>query len=366
MERRTFLKGLAGHVVALSVLPGFARADGRNGWLTGVAHPDSSYGAAWIGDDLSVTPLLSSPVRLHDVLMHPRRREICAPARRPGDRLWVALEDGQVLQVDAPKDRHYFGHGAYSRDGSILYAAENDYENERGVIGVYDTNSGYKRLDEISCNGVGPHQMLLFPSGHYLAVANGGILTHPDLGRAKLNLDTMQPNLSLIDLHTQQVIDSIRLPERLHQLSIRHIAMTVDGEIVFGSQDQNQANVENQPLVGSWKPGGAFRFFETPAGTWRGLNGYVGSVAIDHGGRVAAAASPRGGVAMFWDMESAGFIGEMRAPDICGVAPTRLPNEFLMTTGQGEIVMVEITLSGVKTGQTGSSTIRFDNHCRPA
>ena len=40
----------------------------------------------------------------------------------------------------------------------------------------------------------------LIEGGRYLAIANGGIKQHPDTGRAKLNIDHMEPSLVIVDL----------------------------------------------------------------------------------------------------------------------------------------------------------------------
>lgn len=363
MNRREFLKGTTAALATLSLSPSWAHAlTQHGGWLTGYGNLDGTYGAAYIGEDLSATPMLSSKLRLHYVFAHPKRSEICAPARRPGNLIWVVKSNGEVLELNAPETRHYFGHGAYSHDGDRLFTAENDYENERGVIGVYDPNDHYKRLGEFSANGIGPHQLLLHPDKRHLIVANGGILTHPDMGRAKLNLDTMQSNFSIIDLHTQRVVDEAQLTDEYQQMSIRHFAVTQDGQMIFGLQDQMKPFGE-RPMVGAWQPGSAPRFFTTPDDGWEVMNGYIGSVAVEHGGRIAAAASPRGGAVVFWNIRSGQVLGKYIKSDVCGVSHMEETNRFLVTNGQGSIVKLEMTPAGPVVVQTVSHTLQFDNHC---
>ena len=55
--------------------------------------------------------------------------------------------------------------------------------------------------------GIGPHEILRLPGARLLAIANGGIHTRPDTGREKLNLDTMRPNLTLMDEDGDDEID---------------------------------------------------------------------------------------------------------------------------------------------------------------
>lgn len=366
MDRREFLKATAVGLVGIGILPGLTHAaPAAKGWVTGFGMADGTFGAACIGEDLSVTRILSSSMRLHGVLRHPVRNEICAPARRPGNRLWILTQNRQPLSVEAPEGRHYFGHGAYSQNGDFLYAAENDFDNERGVIGIYDVNDGYKRLGEFSCNGIGPHELRLLPGGRHLIVANGGILTHPDLGRAKLNLDTMQPNLTMFDLQTQRVVEAAQLPDRFHQLSIRHFDVTARGEIIFGVQDQRKP-YGDRPMAGAWKPGQEMRLFAAPRDGWRVLNGYVGSVAVEQSGRTAAAVSPRGGVAAFWDVATGEFRGSYAAGDICGLAGTGDADCFLLTSGQGVVIKLRVSDKGAVPERLEYHTLQFDNHCHQA
>ncbi|MEM9756597.1 MAG: DUF1513 domain-containing protein, partial [Pseudomonadota bacterium] len=135
------------------------------------------------------------PGRGHAAASHPVIAEAVVFARRPGTfALVLNCATGQVVAaLTAPLSRHFYGHGAYSRDGSLLYTTENDLETLEGRIGIWDTRQ-YLRVGEIASGGIGPHDMRRMPGTDTLVVANGGIATHPDSGRAKLNLPTMRAN----------------------------------------------------------------------------------------------------------------------------------------------------------------------------
>ena len=62
-----------------------------------------------------------------------------------------------------------------------------------------------------------PHEILRFPGSDTLIVANGGIQTHPDTGRAKLNIERMLPNLSYLS-PLGDVLEMVALtqPKKLH------------------------------------------------------------------------------------------------------------------------------------------------------
>ncbi len=103
------------------------------------------------------------------------------------------------MTIQSVAGRHFFGHGVFSPDGALLYATENDFDNAAGMVGIYDARSGFARIGEFPTHGVGPHELLLLGDGRTIAIANGGIETHPDFGRAKLNLPTMKPSFVLVD-----------------------------------------------------------------------------------------------------------------------------------------------------------------------
>ncbi|HMQ58557.1 MAG TPA: DUF1513 domain-containing protein, partial [Rhizobiaceae bacterium] len=169
------------------------------------------FAAAWMRDGLAGFSVLDGdgtilrdvalPDRGHDVAADRTGRWIVAFARRPG-RFAVAVDrtgDSAPIAFATPPDRHFFGHGVFSPDGALLYATENDFDAAAGVIGIYDATAGFVRIGEFPTFGMDPHELLLLGDGRTLAIANGGIETHPDYGRAKLNLSTMQPCVVFID-----------------------------------------------------------------------------------------------------------------------------------------------------------------------
>ena len=114
------------------------------------------------------------------------------------------------------------------------------------MIGLYDVADNYRRLGEYPSHGIGPHELILMPDGQTLAIANGGIRTHPDHGRAKLNLGSMKPSLVFADIAAGQHLDQADLPES--QLSIRHLTMLRGGRIAIALQFEG-AKTADVPLV---------------------------------------------------------------------------------------------------------------------
>src|SRR3546814_13805348 len=78
--------------------------------------------------------------------------------------------------------------------------------------------------------------MAVSDDGTMLVIANGGIRTHPDFGRTKLNLDRMEPSLVLIGARDGRLIQRHALPASLRPLSTRHVAVGNGGQVWFACQ----------------------------------------------------------------------------------------------------------------------------------
>ena len=72
-------------------------------------------------------------------------------ARRPGSFALAFDVQGRREPVlfTTPPNRHFYGHGVFSRDGRLLYATEHDNETRDGLLGVYGATQGYKRIGEM-------------------------------------------------------------------------------------------------------------------------------------------------------------------------------------------------------------------------
>ena len=368
LTRRTFLAGAGSATLgALGPAYGGDRADGRDQFVSCAVDRDGHYAVTGIDGHGRVQFTTPLPARGHGIAGHPIRAEIVVFARRPGA-FAVVLQtaDGTIRRrIEAATGRHFYGHGSYSADGRLLFATENDYENSRGVLGIYDSRDGYRRVGEWASGGIGPHEVRLLPGGSALVVANGGIRTHPDHGRAKLNLSSMTPNLVYLDSETGRRLESARLPERLHKLSIRHIDANASGLVAVGMQYEGDRR-DRVPLVGLHRPGGEFRLLQAPTEIARRMRHYIGSVAFDATGRYLASTGPRGHIVTLWDAASSAYIGHVSAADASGVAPAGQAGEFIVAGGDGIVRRIDAPSGRVAVVLQENLERRWDNHMRPA
>jgi len=354
-SRRHFLTGLA--AASLAPLKGWASVGAPN-YLAAALFPDGSYRLAGLdtgGDILFSLPL---PARGHAAAAHPHRAQAVAFARRPGTfALVIDCAKGTVIaRLTAPEGRHFYGHGIFSTDGTWLYTTENDYEAGTGMIGIWDAED-YSRLGEFPSGGIGPHDMRLMHDGKTLVVANGGIETHPDTGRTKLNLPTMQPRLSYLDL-SGVVLEQVDLPRALHKNSIRHLAVRPDGLVAFAMQWQGD-KTQHPPLLGLHLRGEAPRLLAAPDADQAALQGYAGSIAFAADGKTVAITCPRGNAMHQFNVADGRLAGVYPMEDVCGLGPG--PGGFVFTTGTGAVGH----LTDKRAFVSARAACQWDNHLIP-
>lgn len=327
IERRAFLIGVGASALFIGSPRAFAKeaplyisaADDR-------AHAHFAVGVAADGTLRFRIPL---PARGHGAAA--RDNIAVLFGRRPGT--YAAVIDtarGELVKhIRAVEDRSFEGHGAFSADGSVLFATEHDDTSGAGLIGVYDTRS-WSRLGEFAAGGIGPHEIRLMPDGSTLVVCVGGILT--DGRRDMLNLGTMEPSLAYLDAASGKLLEQVAPPDVWHQLSIRHMDVIPDGTVGFGMQYMGDEE-DRVPLVALHRRGSKIAWLRAGEVEERRLKQYIASVAFDAAGARFAATGPRGNVAASWDVRSGVYLGAQPANDVAGIA--QLDDGFLISGGDG-------------------------------
>lgn len=341
IDRRDFLKGAGvSFLAALSPAQAAATLAADAVFATAYQKHDGSFGAAILSEDGKVLHQVPLPDRGHDVTFDPISRRSVVFARQPGTFAVVFDHSGQraPLTIASLPDRHFFGHGVFSPDGALLYATENDFDKAAGMVGIYDAQDGFQRIGEFPTHGIGPHELLLLGDGKTLAIANGGIETHPDFGRAKLNLSTMKPSLVFVDRLSGDLIERHELLPALHRLSIRHMDMDASGTVWFGCQHEGPAS-ERPLLVGRAVRGRDLQLLDMPETILGGFRNYIGSVAANRDAGTIAVSSPQGNSYAVIDAASGHVVASRELTEVCGLAPDHA--SFLATTGTGQIVAAQ-------------------------
>jgi len=320
IERRSFLIG-AGLAWASALTPASAARLASSDLLYAAAYKDAGgYGVAILDKDGGLVSENPLPGRGHGFANAGQSHWLVAFARRPGNFAIAFGKDGlsEPVLFHTPADRHFYGHGAFSGDGRLLYAAENAFESGDGIIGIYDATNGFARLGEFASFGVGPHEILMMPDAKTLCIANGGIKTHPDFGREKLNLATMKPSIAFVNSEDGTLLSKHELPSALHRLSLRHMAVDARQQVWIGGQYEGDAS-EDVPVLVRLGIDTGLMPVELPDDVGARLGKYVGSVAIGTDGRTLAFTSPKSGVTITLDTQSGKPLDLEPVRGVCGI-----------------------------------------------
>ncbi|MEM1264284.1 MAG: DUF1513 domain-containing protein [Pseudomonadota bacterium] len=291
---------------------------------------NGAYAVALVDPLLRLAAAFELPERGHAIAVAPAGDKAVVIARRPGRTASVIdlREPRIVATLHSAAGRHFFGHGFFSADGERFFATENDYDNAVGTIGVYDVAAGFRRTTEWSTGGVGTHEAMLLRDQRTMAVANGGIETHPDFPREKLNLASMRSSVAYLSVDNGELLDVVERPAAFPSLSLRHLTQTNDGAVWIGAQHEDTGPA---PLVFRHRRGEALAPVLSAEASAE-LKGYVGDIGLDSRTGTVVVSSPRGNRLVHLDVVSGAQISSVALNDVCGVSEG---DRLLVSTGDG-------------------------------
>jgi hypothetical protein len=240
------------------------------------------------------------------------------------------LASGRVTRGIAPtEDRWFYGHGAFSPDGALLYSTETVNSRERGVIGVRDGRT-LAYLGEFPTYGENPHDCQLLADGRTLVVTNGG-------GRR----DTpMRPCVSYVDVGTRQLLEKVELTE--DRINTGHFALAADRTLVVVSAPRKGMSDMDLGGVSLQRGQDRLRVADEPADVVRRMFGEALSVEIHEPTRIAAVTHPFGDMVTFWDLGELRFVKRLDLPRPRGLALTRDGARFVLAYGQtAELALID-------------------------
>jgi hypothetical protein len=146
------------------------------------------------------------PMLPHSISQNPVQRELVAGCEKWGTgAVQLSFLSGQIHTAFAsPKGYRFFGHTAYLPDGRHFLMTGNRYEDQSGVLFLYETAS-VKLVDTFPTGGQYPHDIHVDASGewamvanHFLKTATGGLLTFIELGSRKILRKMPTPHVAHI------------------------------------------------------------------------------------------------------------------------------------------------------------------------
>lgn len=284
------------------------------------------------GASYSVGFALDVPSRPHG-LMPLHADEYLVLARRPGD--WFMrwnIRTGETSRIWQEDGRHLNGHSAVF--GDLLYTTETDVLSGSGMLGVRNRDT-FELLDVWPTQGKDPHQLLILPEGGFgfsqplLLTANGGLASHPDMGRTPQAGQRIDSSIVALDPRTGEPLQQWVLDDT--QLSLRHMAQHHSGVVGIAMQAQH-SNLQmqlNAPVLALLDHNG-LRVAEQSAG----VKGYAGDITATTEG-FAVSCTKNDSLARF-DIQGK-LLGSQTAKAACALA-----------VGGGEVWL-------------GSQSLRFEN-----
>ncbi|WP_227545914.1 DUF1513 domain-containing protein [Marinobacter fonticola] len=297
--------------------------------------------------------------RCHGGCQRPASDQALLFARRPGRHFYVidTRRGEHAARVEAGNEFHFYGHGVFSPDGRYLYVTANHFPSGQGVIRVYDASENYRQVTDYTLNGIGPHELRLHPDGETLVIALGGIKTHPDYDRIKLNLDTMAPALLLMDRRTGTIRQ--RYTPSDHQLSCRHLDVGPDGTVIAGYQYQGP-EWEAPPLIARLDGiTGEFNEIALPEDQQALLRNYTASIAVHPHTPFCAITAPRGSRVVLIDYHNGTYLHSIEVPDVAGALPLA-DGQFVVSSGNGSVQLIHPHKKTTKL--LTHLDLRWDNH----
>jgi hypothetical protein len=360
--RRKFLTA-AMATSAIAGLMSFSFAQAEKHWLVSCGSDRSkNYFVAAMSLDGTLISKVRLPARGHDVIALPNKPgRALVFARRPGTfAIEVDFINHRIVREITPQlGLHFYGHGVISAKHNVLMTSENDFSSGNGQIVLRDARN-YQTLARYASGGIGPHQIAMMPDGNTLVIANGGIKTHPELPRKKLNLDTMQPNLAYLDIVTGKLLGTYQLDNKY--LSIRHLDVSKKGKVIAALQYQG-LKTDLVPLVITHRGEEQLRYLHANKNIWRSMNQYTASVCIDNEHNRVAVSCPRSDLITYWSLATDEFIGSEKLKDGAGLA---FVGDMYASSGKGKVIELlaheNKEQSLLSTHDMSFSDIRWDNH----
>lgn len=325
---------------------------------------DSGYSLSWF--ESSSISQVKSGFRGHGVSVHPCKKNTAVLfSRRPGTTgIEVDLASGSINKhFQCAKHFNLTGHGCFTHDGKYLITSENNHKTNQGHIVIRDSDH-YDIQEIYPSYGIGPHEIKLLHNQNTLVIANGGILTHPKSGRKRLNLHTMRPNLTYFDLENGALIQTLEYREP--KASIRHLDISQDNTVAIGLQMQRFKGYHSKTiaLCATHKLGeDQIQPLNTNESIYQQLNDYVGSVCISPQHHIAGFTSPKGNLALFWNLSTKQLVNAFRFQDVCGIALSKDKAHFVLSNSHGDIRYIRTADIKENTALRHTFTgYQFDNH----
>jgi hypothetical protein len=238
----------------------------------------------------------------------------------PGAALVDWRESAVERPIETAASRQFYGHGVFSADGALLYAAETRMDRGlEGVLVVRDARS-LAELGELPTHGRSPHDCQLTEDGGVLVVANGGGV-HGGGERG---------NIAWIELASGKLLERVEVADE--RFNAGHFARTGrDLAVVSAPRDGLPAGQPPRGAVSLRHRAGPLVTMKKPARAVERMIGETLSVVIDEERGVALATHPLGDAVTAWDLGRGALLELLEVPGPRGVAVAADRGSYLLS-----------------------------------
>jgi hypothetical protein len=273
------------------------------------------------------TPIaLPSPIDflVHGISVDPRHstHAVCFEKQGPGACL-IDLASGAVIRaITTSPTRQFYGHGAWSRDGSLLYATESHLD--KGLTGALVVRDGstLAELGTLPTHGVAPHDCQLVDDGRVMAIAHGG-----GLREAR----GAPPCVTWVDLASERLLERVLLDSP--RFNAGHLRITSSGDLALVSAPRaGLPEIDRQLGALSLRPRGRrLKTLAEPTAVTRRMIGETLSVVVHEATRLVVATHPLGDCVSLWRLDDGAHLGVLELINPRGVALTLDESAFVVS-----------------------------------
>lgn len=252
----------------------------------------------------------------HGIAFDPRDSHRAAIFEKKGPGACIIDLQARQITTSIPTSttRRFYGHGAFSADGSLLYATETCLDRDlAGVLVVRDAQT-FVELGTLPTYGAAPHDCRLIHEGKTMVVANGG---------GDLNTPGSAPAcVTYIDLASGKLLQRVKLSSP--RINAGHIDVTAAADLVIVSAPRDGMKDPNNQLgaVSLRTKARALKTLSEPKAVVSRMRGETLSVVINESTRVALTTHPLGDCVSIWHLDTASCLGTLDLKEPRGVALT--------------------------------------------
>jgi hypothetical protein len=283
----------------------------------------------------------------HGLALHPKEPGRAVMFEKKGKGACeLDLRAGRVVRpIHTEERRAFYGHGAFSRDGRLLYATENDLDTRDGLIAVRDGVT-FQELGRFPTYGKSPHDCHLVDEGRTLAITNGGGAIDEDA----------PPSVTFVDAASEKLQERLVFPTP--RINAGHLALSRSRDLVAISAPRDGLPASALGGVSLRVGGGGLVTMSEPADVVSRMVGESLSLCIEEKTGVVGVTNPDGNLVTFWDLRGRRLVKTLELPAPRGITKTLDGEHLVLSYGAGTLTLLDpLRLTPVARGRVERSLL---------